>query len=257
MSGRTKGQTGIGSSLKRLRRWGQGLKSHQSGCLFFCGRVPWLYQYWPSGFMLFVVLCPGPPKGSTCSGFKASQKTGNGLKSHSIDWEKQGIEPATCGLQDKGLSPTPRWLLTDCMFAAMFLGCTSTGRVGLCFLCSFSRNSLRLNRQWFWFKNRLRRRGNGLKSHLTIWEKRGIEPASPWFTRHRFIPYTTATSNRLCFCGRVSRLYQYWPGGFVLFLVLCPGTTKGSTGSGSGFKTSQKTEQWLKVSSDKLGEAWN
>ena len=21
-----------------------------------CGRVPWLYQYWPGGFMLFVVL---------------------------------------------------------------------------------------------------------------------------------------------------------------------------------------------------------
>ena len=25
----------------------------------------------------------------------------------------------------------------------------------------------------------LRRRGNGLKSHLTDWEKRGIEPATP------------------------------------------------------------------------------
>ena len=33
---------------------------------FFCGRVPWLYQYWPGGFfMLFVVLCLGTPKGST------------------------------------------------------------------------------------------------------------------------------------------------------------------------------------------------
>ena len=35
--------------------------------------------------MLFVVLCPGTPEGSTGSGsgFKASQKTGlNGLKSH-------------------------------------------------------------------------------------------------------------------------------------------------------------------------------
>ena len=43
--------------------------------LSFCGRVPWLYQYWPVGFMLFVVLCPGTPKGSTSSGsgFKASQ----------------------------------------------------------------------------------------------------------------------------------------------------------------------------------------
>ena len=62
--------------------------------------------------MLFVVLCPGTPEGSTGSGsgFKASQKTGNGLKSHRTDWEKPEIEPATPGLQDIGLSPTPRQL---------------------------------------------------------------------------------------------------------------------------------------------------
>ena len=59
------------------------------------------------------------------------------------------------------------------------------------------------------------------------------------------------------FCGRVPRLYQYWPGGFMLFGVLCPGTPEGSTGSGSGFKASQKTGQRLKVSSDRLGEAGN
>ena len=58
-------------------------------------------------------------------------------------------------------------------------------------------------------------------------------------------------------CGRVPWLYQYWPGGFMLFVVLCPGTSKGSTGSGSGFKASQKTGQRLKVSSDRLGEAGN
>ena len=29
----------------------------------------------------------------------------NGLKSHPTDWEKPGIEPATPGLQDIGLSP--------------------------------------------------------------------------------------------------------------------------------------------------------
>ena len=34
------------------------------------------------------------------SGFKASQKLGNRLKSHPTDWEKPGIEPATPGLQD-------------------------------------------------------------------------------------------------------------------------------------------------------------
>ena len=63
--------------------------------------------------------------------------------------------------------------------------------------------------------------------------------------------------NVYCFCGRVPWLYQYWPGGFMLFVVLCPGTPEGSTGSGSGFKASQKTGQRLKVSSDRLGEAGN
>ena len=43
----------------------------------------------------------------------------------------------------------------------------------------------------------------------------------------------------------------------MFFVVLCPGTPKGSTGSGSGFKTSQKTGQWLKVSFHRLGEAGN
>ena len=36
----------------------------------------------------------------------------------------------------------------------------------------------------------------------------------------------------------------------MLFVVLCPGTPEGSTGSGSGFKASQKTGQQLRVSSD-------
>ena len=35
----------------------------------------------------------------------------------------------------------------------------------------------------------------------------------------------------------------------MLFVVLCPGTSEGSTGSGSGFKASQKTGQRLIVSS--------
>ena len=43
----------------------------------------------------------------------------------------------------------------------------------------------------------------------------------------------------------------------MIFAALCPGTPEGSTGSGSGFKASQKTGQWLKVSSDRLGEAGN
>ena len=43
----------------------------------------------------------------------------------------------------------------------------------------------------------------------------------------------------------------------MLFVVLCPGTPEGSTGSGSGFKASQKTGQMLKVSYDRLEEAGN
>ena len=37
----------------------------------------------------------------------------------------------------------------------------------------------------------------------------------------------------------------------MVFVILCPGTPEGSTGSGSGFKASQKTGQRLKVSSDR------
>ena len=40
----------------------------------------------------------------------------------------------------------------------------------------------------------------------------------------------------------------------MLFVVLCPGTPGGSTGSGSGFKASSETGKWLEVSSDRLGE---
>ena len=35
----------------------------------------------------------------------------------------------------------------------------------------------------------------------------------------------------------------------MVFVVLCPGTPKGSTGSSSGFKASQKTGQRIQVSS--------
>ena len=45
-------------------------------------------------------------------GLKRLRRRGNGLKSHPTDWEKPGNEPATPGLQDIGLSPTPRRLYT-------------------------------------------------------------------------------------------------------------------------------------------------
>ena len=41
---------------------------------------------------------------------KRLSRRGNGLKSHPTDWEKPGIEPATPGLQDIGLFPTPAFL---------------------------------------------------------------------------------------------------------------------------------------------------
>ena len=41
---------------------------------------------------------------------KRLRRRGNSLKSYPTDWEKPGIEPATPGLQDIGLSPTPRRL---------------------------------------------------------------------------------------------------------------------------------------------------
>ena len=47
---------------------------------------------------------------------------------------------------------------------------------------------------------------------------------------------------------------QYWNGWVYSFVVLCPGAPEGSTGSGSGFKASQKMGPRLKVSSDRLGE---
>ena len=100
--------------LKPLGTRGLGLKymydptDKNNSLYLFCSRVPWLYQYWPGGFMLFVVLYPGTHEGSTgiVSGFKASQKKGQWLKVSSDRLGKPGTEPATPGLQDIGLSPT-------------------------------------------------------------------------------------------------------------------------------------------------------
>ena len=62
---------------------------------------------------------------------------------------------------------------------AVFLGCTSTGRVGLCFLWFFVQELPKAQLAVVLVLKRLRRRGNGLKSHPTDWEKPGIEPATP------------------------------------------------------------------------------
>ena len=62
----------------------------------FCGFSMGSYQYWAGRvYDLCVNYMTGTPEGSTESGFM----------------EKLGIEPATPGLQDIGLSPTPRHYL--------------------------------------------------------------------------------------------------------------------------------------------------
>ena len=65
------------------------------------------------------------------------------------------------------------------VFVAVFLGCTSTGRVGLCFLWFYVQELPKAQPAVVLVLKRLRRRGNGLKSHPTDWEKPGIEPATP------------------------------------------------------------------------------
>ena len=119
---------------------------------------------------------------------------------------------------------------------AVFLGCTSTGRVGLCFLWFYVQELPKAQPAVVLVLKRLRRRDKGLKSHPTDWEKPGIEPSTPGLQDMGLSP--TPRELGICFCGRVPWLNQYWPGEFLVFVVLCPGTPEGSTGSGSGFKAS-------------------
>ena len=126
--------------------------------MFDCGRVPWLYQYWPGVFMVLWFYVQEHPKAQpavvlvlkrlrsdrlgeagnrTCDPWFNRQKKklfvaflginqfhGVGLRfvcwfyywntqrlTESGFMEKPGIEPATPGLQDKGLSPTPQGFL--------------------------------------------------------------------------------------------------------------------------------------------------
>ena len=62
---------------------------------------------------------------------------------------------------------------------AVFLGCTSPDRVGLCFLWFFVQELPKAQPAVVLVLKRLRRRDNGLKSRPTDWEKPGIEPAMP------------------------------------------------------------------------------
>ena len=71
--------------------------------------------YWPNiSFDFTVIISHSIPKLELKLLFllvlvlKRLRRRGNGLKSNPTDWEKPGIETATPGLQDIGLSPTPR-----------------------------------------------------------------------------------------------------------------------------------------------------
>ena len=66
-------------------------------------------QYWPGEFMVLWFYAHEHPKAqpAVVLVLKRLKRRGNGLKSHPTDWEKQGVEPATPGLQNIGLSPTP------------------------------------------------------------------------------------------------------------------------------------------------------
>ena len=176
--GTPEGSTCNCSGFKASQKTGQQLKVSSDRLgearlqMYFCGHVHWLYQYWPGGFMPFVVLCPGTPEGSTGSGsgFKVSQKTGQQLKVSSDRLGEAGNR--TC-------DPWFTRHRSKCVFVAMFLGCTSTGRVGLCFLWVYVQELPKAQLAVVLVLKCLRRRGNSLKSHPTDWEKPGIEPATP------------------------------------------------------------------------------
>ena len=59
------------------------------------------------------------------------------------------------------------------------------------FCGSMSRNSRRLNRHWFWFLS-VSEDGQWLKVSSDRLGEVGNRSCDPWFTRHRFNPYTTA-----------------------------------------------------------------
>ena len=87
------------------------------------------------------------------------------------------------------------------IFVAVFLGCTSTGRVGLCFLWFYVQELPKAQPAVVLVLKRLRRRGNGLVLSDRLGEA-GNRTCDPWFTRHRFIPYTTAASHDFSDSGK-------------------------------------------------------
>ena len=95
--------------------------------------------------------------------------------------EKLGIEPATPGLQDIGLSPTPRRLLTKIFWG--FPGYKPVPPGWFKIVC------------WFYVVNTQRLTESGFM------EEPGIEPATPGLQGIALIHYTTAASLHQNFFG--------------------------------------------------------
>ena len=77
-----------------------GLQDMANNCLWSCSLAVPVLAGWVYGFV------QEHPKAqpAVVLVLKRLRRRGNGLKSHPTDWEKPGIEPATPGLQDIGLS---------------------------------------------------------------------------------------------------------------------------------------------------------
>ena len=93
--------------------------------------------------------------------------------------------PWTCRL----LNVRKQHLFVLLMFVAVFLGYTSTGRMGLCFLWFYVQELPKAQPAVVLVLKRLRRRDFISSDRLG---ESGNRTFDPWFTRHRFIPYTTA-----------------------------------------------------------------
>ena len=68
----------IPTQLKVLANYGLDI------VLFFCGRVPWLYQYWPGGFIFVLFYVQELPKAQPAVDLvlKRLRRWDNSLKSH-------------------------------------------------------------------------------------------------------------------------------------------------------------------------------
>ena len=116
---------------------------------------------------------------------KRLRRWGLGLKSRPTDWEKRGIEYANLGLQDIGPIHHGCFRLSIFLFVAVFLGYNQYWSGGLMVLWLYVQEHQKAQPTVDLILKRLRRRGHGIKSHPTDWEKAGNRTCYPWFTRQR------------------------------------------------------------------------